>query len=55
VPAAGFALLALAVGLLAWFAGRRWKRWPAYLVATPFVLGLVWCSYVYLDRYLPAL
>lgn len=46
---------ALAVGLLAWWIARRWERWPVYLVATPVVLVLVWCCYVQLDRYLPAL
>lgn len=46
---------ALAVGLAAWFLARRWKRWPVYLPATPIVLALVWVSYVYLDRSLPAL
>ena len=29
---------ALAIGALAWFLGRRWKRWPVYLVATPLIL-----------------
>jgi sortase A len=55
LPAILFALAALAVGLLAWFVGKRWKRWPMWLLGTPAVLVLVWCSYVYLDRYLPSL
>jgi len=46
---------ALAIGALAWFLGRRWKRWPVYLVATPLILVAVWYCYQYLDRYLPAL
>jgi sortase A len=54
-PALAFGAAALAVGLLAWFVGKRWKRWPVYLLATPVVLVLVWCCYVYLDRTLPAL
>lgn len=53
--AAVFALGAVAVGMAAWYLGTRWKRWPAYLVAAPFVLVLVWFSWTYLDRYLPAL
>ena len=53
--AAAFALGAVAVGMAAWYLGTRWKRWPAYLVAAPFVLVLVWFSWTYLDRYLPAL
>ncbi|MFZ4517785.1 MAG: class E sortase [Microthrixaceae bacterium] len=46
---------ALLVGLGAWWLGRKWRRWPSYLIATPVVLVLVWCCYVQLDKYLPAL
>jgi len=53
--AVAFALGAVAVGMAAWFLGTRWKKWPAYLLATPIVLVLVWFSWTYLDRYLPAL
>ena len=53
--AAAFAFGAVAVGMAAWFLGTRWKKWPAYLLATPFVLALVWFSWTHLDRYLPAL
>jgi len=55
LPAIGFALAALAVGLGAWFLGKHWKRWPMWVIGTPAVLALVWCSYTYLDRYLPSL
>jgi sortase A len=55
LPVLMFAASALAVGLLAWFVGRRWKRWPVYLAATPFVLVLVWYCYVHLDHLLPAI
>lgn len=54
-PAVGLGLAAVAVGLLAWFVGRRWRRGPAYVLAAPVVVALVWFSYVNLDRYLPAL
>lgn len=54
-PALAFGVAALCVGLLAWFVGSRWRRWPAWLLATPVILVLVWFCYVYLDRYLPAL
>ncbi|MFM7069841.1 MAG: hypothetical protein ACKOYM_10330, partial [Actinomycetes bacterium] len=53
--AIAFGLGAAAVGVLAWFVGTKWKRWPVYLIATPAILALVWYSWVYLDRYLPAL
>jgi len=52
---AAFALGALFVGLAGWFLGRRWRRWPAWILTAPFVLALVWSSYVHLDRYLPSL
>jgi sortase A len=55
VVAIGFALGAVAVGMAAWFVGTRWKKWPTYVIAAPFVLVLVWFSWTYLDRYLPAL
>ena len=55
LPAITFALAALLVGIAAWFIGTRWKKWPMWLLGTPIVLGLVWFSYVYLDRYLPSL
>ena len=53
--AIAFALGAAVVGMAAWYLGTRWKKWPAYLLAAPFVLVLVWFSWTYLDRYLPAL
>lgn len=55
LPAIALALAALVVGIAAWFIGTRWKKWPMWVLGTPIVLGLVWFSYVYLDRYLPSL
>lgn len=52
--AIAYAAAALAVALLAWLVGRLWRRWPAYVLATPAVLALVWFCYLYLDRYLPS-
>ncbi len=39
-PAVTWGLAAAAVWLLTWLAGRRWRRWPAYLIGTP-VFGVV--------------
>lgn len=55
VPAILFAAAALAVGMLAWFIGKKWKHWPMWLLGTPAVLVLVWFSYVYLDRFMPSI
>jgi sortase A len=53
LPAVLFSLAALAVALLAWFVGRRWKRWPAYLIASPLVIILLWFAFEYINRSLP--
>lgn len=46
---------AIALGVLALFVGRHWRKVPTWLIATPAILVLVWFSYVYLDRYLPSI
>jgi sortase A len=53
--ALAFGVGALVVGILAWFVGSRWRRWPTYLLAAPVIAVLIWYCYVYLDRTLPAL
>ncbi|MBS1836274.1 MAG: class E sortase [Actinobacteria bacterium] len=55
LPALLFVGGAVAIGLLAWFVGRHWRKVPTWVVATPVILVLVWFSYVYLDRYLPSI
>jgi sortase A len=51
VWAAGTAAVAAAVVLL----GRRWRRWPAWILGTPVVLVPLWFAFGHLDRMLPAL
>jgi sortase A len=55
-PAAMWGLAALGVYLIAWLIGRRWRKakWPAYLVATPVFLVLLFVSFTYVERLLPA-
>jgi sortase A len=51
-------LLSAALGLiwlLGWFAGRRWKRWPAYALTTPVFLITLWFAYTAIDRWLPSI
>lgn len=55
VPALAYLAGFFGVWLLAWFVGRKWKRWPAYLVGTPVALGLLWFCFVSLDKFLPAI
>jgi len=48
-------VLCAAIFLVAWFASRRWRKWPTYLLATPLFLGALWFCFIYTDRYLPSL
>ena len=50
-----FGVGAFLIWAAAWALGRRWKRWPSYLIAAPFVFVLIVGAYVYLDRWLPVL
>jgi sortase A len=43
------------VALSAWLFGRAWKRWPAYVAASPVFAYMLWGCFVHLDRLLPAL
>jgi sortase A len=47
------ALAALVLGLM-WFAGHRWKRWPAYLVGIPVFLVVLFVFFENFSRLLPA-
>jgi sortase A len=53
-PALAFGALFLAVWLLAWWVGGRWKRWPAYLLAAPAMAVLLWFCFYFTDHWLPS-
>ncbi len=48
----GIGLLVMVAG---WLLGRAWKKWPAYLVATPAFLLVLYFTFGHLDRMLPAI
>ena len=52
-PAVAWGLAAAAVWALTWLAGRRWRRWPAYLAGTPVFLVVLFVFYENLNRLLP--
>ena len=54
LPALGWGALAALVWLLAWMAGRRWRRWPAYLLGTPVFLVVLFLFFENFARLLPA-
>jgi len=53
-PAVTWGAAAAAVWLLTWLAGRRWRRWPAYLVGTPVFLVVLFVFFENFSRLLPS-
>jgi len=53
-PAIVWGLLAAAIWFLAWAAGHWWRRWPAYLLATPVFLVVLFIFFENFSRLLPA-
>ena len=53
LPTIAWALACTAVALAAWWVGRRWRRWPSYLLATPVFLVLLYLCFGQLTRLLP--
>ncbi|MGI8686669.1 MAG: class E sortase [Acidimicrobiales bacterium] len=53
-PALTWGLAAAAVWLLTWLAGRRWRRWPAYLLGTPVFLVVLFVFFENFSRLLPS-
>jgi hypothetical protein len=54
LPAAGWAAATGLVALAAWVLGRRWHRWPAYLLALPVGAVTLFCCFEQVARLLPA-
>ena len=53
-PAIVWGALASAVWLLAWAIGKRWRRWPTYLIATPVFLIVLFVFFENFARLLPS-
>jgi len=53
-PAIAWGLLAALIWFLAWCAGHWWRRWPAYLIATPVFLIVLFVFFENFSRLLPA-
>ena len=54
-PAIGFGLAAAGVWLATWLAAKRYSTIWCYIVGTPLFLFLLWFSFVFIDRWLPAI
>ncbi|HUQ63194.1 MAG TPA: class E sortase [Acidimicrobiales bacterium] len=53
-PALLWGLLAGLIWLAAWAVGQSWKKWPAYAIATPFFLVVLFVFFENVSRLLPA-
>ena len=53
-PVLVWGLLAAAVWILTWLAGRRWRRLPAYLLGTPVFVVVLFVFFENFNRLLPA-
>lgn len=53
-PAIGWGVLGALVWLIAWMVAKRWRRWPAYIIATPIFLVVLFQFFENFSRLLPA-
>ena len=54
VPALVWAGVCIAIWIGAFLLGRRWRRWPAYLIATPIFLLALFFFFENFSRFVPA-
>jgi sortase A len=54
LPAIFYALLCAAIWVIAWLVGKRWRRWPSYLIGLPFFLIALFYFFESFSRLLPA-
>ena len=52
-PAIFWGVVCGAIWLLAWFLGRRWRRWPAYLIGFPLFMVALFFFFEEFSRLLP--
>jgi sortase A len=53
-PAILWGVLAGLIWLAAWAVGQQWRKWPAYFIATPFFLVVLFIFFENVSRLLPA-
>lgn len=39
---------------LAWLIGTRWRKWTTYLLFSPLFALMLWCCFLFTDRWLPS-
>ena len=53
-PAILLGLLCALIWLVAWLVGRRWRKWPSYLIFLPFFLVTLFFFFEEFSRLLPS-
>jgi sortase A len=53
-PAVLWGVVAALVALAVWFVGRRWRRWPAYILGAPVFLVVLFVFFENFSRLLPS-
>jgi sortase A len=53
-PAILWGLVCAGIWLVAWLVGRRWRRWPAYLIGFPFFMVALFFFFEEFSRLLPS-
>jgi sortase A len=53
-PAVGWGLLCALIWVVGYVMGRKWRRWPAYLVTAPFFLLALFVFFENFARFVPA-
>jgi sortase A len=54
LPPIAYGLLCAAIWVLAWLIGKRWRKWPTYLIGLPFFLIALFYFFESFSRLLPA-
>jgi sortase A len=54
LPPILYGLLCAAIWTIAWLVGRRWRKWPSYLIGLPFFLIALFYFFESFSRLLPA-
>ena len=53
-PAIVLGILCAAIWLLAWLVGRRWRKWPSYIIGFPFFMVALFFFFEEFSRLLPS-
>jgi len=54
LPPILYALLCAGIWVIAWLVGKRWRKWPSYLIGLPFFLIALFYFFESFSRLLPA-